>query len=47
MTNNPYKVDDLEALGIPVVERVPVLIATNPHNQRYMATKAEKLAHLL
>jgi 3,4-dihydroxy 2-butanone 4-phosphate synthase/GTP cyclohydrolase II len=47
MTNNPYKVGDLEALGIPVVERVPVLIATNPHNRRYMATKAEKLAHLL
>jgi 3,4-dihydroxy 2-butanone 4-phosphate synthase/GTP cyclohydrolase II len=47
MTNNPYKVDDLTALGVAVDERVPIVLETNDHNRRYMATKAEKLAHLL
>lgn len=47
MTNNPHKVAGLEALGIRVDARVPVLIPTNAHNHRYMSTKAEKLDHLL
>jgi 3,4-dihydroxy 2-butanone 4-phosphate synthase/GTP cyclohydrolase II len=47
MTNNPYKVDDLEALGMTVDARVPIVIATNVHNRRYMETKVEKLDHVL
>lgn len=47
MTNNPYKVDDLERLGIAVDERVPIVLEANDHNRRYMATKAEKLDHIL
>lgn len=45
MTNNPAKVRALEALGIEVVERVPLHVARNPHNEGYMQTKAERMGH--
>jgi len=47
MTNNPQKIETLQALGVDVVERVPLLVGRNPHNERYMKTKASKLGHLL
>ena len=47
MTNNPRKLEGLEQHGIRVVERVPVRIAPNPHNQKYLAVKKAKLGHLL
>lgn len=46
MTNNPRKLDALTRAGINVVERVPLHSGENPHNARYLATKAEKLGHL-
>ncbi|UVE17289.1 GTP cyclohydrolase II [Pseudomonas sp. LS44] len=47
MTNNPRKVKGLSELGIQISRRVPLQIAHNPHNQKYLATKAGKLGHLL
>jgi GTP cyclohydrolase II len=47
MTNNPQKIETLEALGVEVVERVPLLVGQNPYNDGYMKTKAQKLGHLL
>ena len=47
MTNNPLKVAALEAHGITVVERVPLITGLNPHNQGYMQTKTDKMGHLL
>ena len=47
MTNNPRKVSMLEAEGIAVTERVPLITLTNRHNQHYLAVKAEKSGHLL
>jgi GTP cyclohydrolase II len=47
MTNNPRKVKALQSQGIDVVERLPLLVGENPHNERYLATKAGKLGHLL
>ncbi|MBV8047573.1 MAG: GTP cyclohydrolase II [Paludibacterium sp.] len=47
MTNNPQKIETLAALGVEVVERVPLLVGQNPHNDRYMKTKADKMGHLL
>lgn len=47
LTNNPRKVEALEALGIEVVERLPLITGRNPHNARYLATKAGKLGHLM
>ena len=47
MTNNPRKVQALEELGIAVLERIPLEMPHNPHNQKYLATKAGKLGHLM
>lgn len=47
MTNNPRKLKALETYGIRLAERVPLHSGLNPHNQRYLATKAGKLGHLL
>ncbi len=47
LTNNPQKVAGLEAAGISVVERLPIILATNPHNERYLATKRDRTGHQL
>jgi GTP cyclohydrolase II len=47
MTNNPRKVAALEAHGIAVIERVPLLTGSNPHNEGYLETKRDKLGHLI
>lgn len=47
LTNNPAKVEGLEAAGIAVTERVPHQMPTNPHNADYLATKRKKSGHLL
>jgi GTP cyclohydrolase II len=46
MTNNPRKVEALNELGIEVAERVPLLCASNPHNEKYLQTKGAKLGHM-
>ncbi|MDR2214051.1 MAG: GTP cyclohydrolase II [Pseudomonadales bacterium] len=46
MTNNPEKVQALEALGIEVVERQALNVGENRHNQHYLSTKRNKLGHL-
>jgi len=47
MTNNPAKIDSLEALGIPVVERVPLEVPVTDDNAPYLRAKAAKLRHML
>ncbi|WP_375741276.1 GTP cyclohydrolase II [Pseudomonas boanensis] len=47
MTNNPRKVKALESYGLNVAERVPLQTGLNPHNRKYLATKAGKLGHML
>ena len=47
MTNNPAKVDMMEAEGIKVVERVPLRVGRGPQNTDYLDTKAAKSGHLL
>ncbi len=46
MTNNPRKVDALQAMGIEVTEIVPMHTQANPHNESYLAAKFDKLGHL-
>jgi GTP cyclohydrolase II len=46
LTNNPKKVEGLEAAGIEVTERVPHHMPANPHNADYLATKRKKSGHL-
>ena len=45
LTNNPAKVAGLEAEGIAVVERLPLALPANPHNERYLATKRDRTGH--
>ena len=47
LTNNPKKIYGLEGFGLEVVERVPIQVQSNPHNERYLRTKKDKLGHLL
>ncbi len=47
ITNNPRKIAGLRGYGIEVVDRVPLLIEANDHNSTYLATKAQKLGHML
>jgi 3,4-dihydroxy 2-butanone 4-phosphate synthase/GTP cyclohydrolase II len=47
LTNNPTKRAGLEGYGLKIVDRVPLDIAPNPENERYLKTKKDKLGHLL
>ncbi len=47
LTNNPRKIVGLEGYGLEIVEQVPIRIAPNPHNAKYLKTKREKLGHLV
>lgn len=47
LTNNPKKVVGLQGYGLEIVERVPIEIAPNPVNARYLQTKRDKLGHLI
>lgn len=45
MTNNPRKVEALGKLGIDIVERVPLQVGRNPHNEGYLDTKRSRMGH--
>lgn len=46
ITNNPAKVEALQALGIPVVARLPLQVGKNAFNEGYLATKQQRMRHL-
>ncbi|EEB79294.1 GTP cyclohydrolase II [marine gamma proteobacterium HTCC2148] len=46
MTNNPRKVAALEEQGVDVMERISLETGSNPHNEKYLSTKAGKLGHM-
>lgn len=47
MTNNPRKIIGLEGYGLNVTKRIPIKIAPNKSNERYLITKKKKLNHML
>jgi 3,4-dihydroxy 2-butanone 4-phosphate synthase/GTP cyclohydrolase II len=47
LTNNPRKLSGLAGFGLRVVEQVPIEIPPNAENERYLATKRDKLGHRL
>jgi len=47
LTNNPRKLVGLQGHGLEIVEHVPLVSVPNPHNEHYLATKKEKLGHLI
>ncbi len=47
ISNNPVKRAGLEGYGIKIVETIPLIIESNPHNKFYLETKANKMGHNL
>ena len=45
MSNNPVKRVGLVGYGLEVTENVPIIIPSNPHNEKYMQTKRDKMGH--
>jgi 3,4-dihydroxy 2-butanone 4-phosphate synthase / GTP cyclohydrolase II len=47
LTNNPKKIIGLSGYGLEMVERVPIEVAPNEANVRYLRTKKKKMGHIL
>ena len=47
LTNNPKKIVGLSGYGLTITGQIPIEIPPNPHNERYLRTKKEKLGHHL
>jgi GTP cyclohydrolase II len=47
ITNNPEKVEALEAVGIRVAERISAEVPAEPESARYLQTKHQKMGHLV
>jgi len=45
ISNNPKKRAGLKGYGLEIVDTVPIRIAPNPYNEKYLQTKREKLGH--
>ncbi|MBQ4520913.1 MAG: bifunctional 3,4-dihydroxy-2-butanone-4-phosphate synthase/GTP cyclohydrolase II [Bacteroidaceae bacterium] len=47
LTNNPVKRIGLEAYGLTIKEIVPIEVAPNKYNERYLKTKQDRMGHKL
>jgi len=47
LSNNPKKIIGVQGFGLEVIERVPLKIEANAHNESYLRTKQKKLGHLI
>ena len=47
LTNNPRKIVGLAGYGIEIVSREPIVMPPTAEDARYLATKKEKLGHLI
>lgn len=45
LTNNPKKIDSLG--DIEIIERLPIQISSNPHNEGYLQVKKDQMGHFL
>ena len=45
ISNNPKKRTGLSAYGLEIVDTIPIEVAPNPHNEKYLQTKRDKLGH--
>jgi 3,4-dihydroxy 2-butanone 4-phosphate synthase/GTP cyclohydrolase II len=45
LSNNPRKRAGLSGYGIEIVETIPIEVVPNPHNEKYLQTKRDKLGH--
>jgi len=47
MSNNPKKRVGLVGYGLEIVDNIPIIARPNPHNEKYLQTKRDKLGHEL
>jgi 3,4-dihydroxy 2-butanone 4-phosphate synthase/GTP cyclohydrolase II len=47
LTNNTDKVNQLRQLGLDIVEQVPLLVGVGPNNHQYLATKRDRMGHII
>jgi len=47
LTNNPEKIEHLQAFGLQISRRIPLQVDITPENAGYLKTKVEKMRHLL
>jgi len=45
ISNNPKKRAGLLGYGLEIIETIPIEISPNPHNEKYLFTKRDKLGH--
>ncbi|WP_019179419.1 bifunctional 3,4-dihydroxy-2-butanone-4-phosphate synthase/GTP cyclohydrolase II [Microbacterium yannicii] len=47
LTNNTDKANQLRELGLDIVEQVPLLVGVGPNNHQYLATKRDRMGHII
>jgi 3,4-dihydroxy 2-butanone 4-phosphate synthase/GTP cyclohydrolase II len=47
LTNNPKKIHGVQGFGLEVSAQVPIVTTPNPHNERYLRSKAERMGHII
>lgn len=47
LTNNPEKIQAIEAAGVTINKRYPIKTGHNSHNKDYLQTKIDKFSHWL
>ncbi len=47
LTNNPAKITGLDKYGIEINERIPLVLPPSEHNESYLATKRDKMGHII
>ncbi len=47
ITNNPTKRVGLSGYGLEIIEQIPIEIQSNPHNEKYLSTKRDKMGHTI
>lgn len=47
LTNNTDKVAQLREFGLDIVEQVPLLVGVGPNNHQYLATKRDRMGHII
>lgn len=47
LTNNPFKIDQLNNLGVKINKRIPLQISSNIHNEKYLRSKRDRMSHIL
>jgi 3,4-dihydroxy 2-butanone 4-phosphate synthase / GTP cyclohydrolase II len=45
LTNNPKKRVGLIGYGLEIIDNIPLQVEPNPHNEKYLQTKRDKLGH--